>query len=283
VTTQSRPTKAAPSPFLQRALVSLTLGPLALYLIYLGGWFYFVPLTAVMVVATIEYSHLTARLGWQTPAWLLAPAVAVLLTVAQWADTAAFAPTFLVSLLLVLVYTLWRYERRRSQTAVAEWLAMSLGLLLLGWVGSHFFYLRRLEPMAWQWTMLVMSSAWLTDSAAYVVGKFMAGRFFGRHQLTPRLSPNKTVEGYIGGIVLGTALTVAIAAMLRLPLGAALILGIAISVLSVLGDLAISLLKREAGVKDSGALFPGHGGALDRIDSLVWAVAIAYYLLPLVR
>lgn len=282
--TQSRPILDTVSPFWQRALVSLTLGPLALYAVYLGGWFYFLPLTAIMILATVEYTHLIAKIGWQTPAWLLAPAVLVLLSTAQWLDARWFAPIFFICLLLVLCYALWVYERRLSQTAVADWLAMSLGLILLGWVGSHFFYLRRLEPMAWQWTMLAMSSAWLTDSAAYVVGKFMAGRgFLGRHLLTPRLSPNKTVEGYAGGILLGTALTLVIAVLLRLPLSTALVLGLFISILSLAGDLAISLLKREANVKDSGRLFPGHGGALDRIDSLVWSVAIAYYLLPLLR
>ena len=96
--------------------------------------------------------------------------------------------------------------------------------------------------------------------------------------MSPRLSPNKTVEGFFGGLVLGTFFTMLIGYFLQLPLWPLLILGLAITILGPLGDLSISLLKREAGVKDSGNLLPGHGGALDRVDTLLWAVTIAYYL-----
>jgi phosphatidate cytidylyltransferase len=92
------------------------------------------------------------------------------------------------------------------------------------------------------------------------------------------LSPNKTVEGYIGGIVFGTIITAVVANWLQIPLAVGLVLGLLSSIISPLGDLAISLLKREANVKDSGVLFPGHGGALDRLDTLLWSVTMAYYL-----
>ncbi|MCA9974093.1 MAG: phosphatidate cytidylyltransferase, partial [Anaerolineales bacterium] len=160
-----------------------------------------------------------------------------------------------------------------------DWAAMMGGVILIGWIGSHFLRLRTLPVMPWQWTMLAMLSTWIADSGAYLVGKFIAGKILlGRHQLSPRLSPNKTIEGYIGGIVLGTLLTIAIANYLGLPLIPALVLGLIVSVVSPAGDLGISLLKREAGVKDSGRIFGEHGGALDRIDSLVWSVTFAYYL-----
>ena len=100
----------------------------------------------------------------------------------------------------------------------------------------------------------------------------------GRHPLAPRLSPKKTVEGYVGGIVAGTGIALVIAAILGLPFLLAGIAGLAVSVLGVFGDLSISMLKREAGLKDSGRVFPGHGGALDRTDSLIWAIAVVYYL-----
>jgi phosphatidate cytidylyltransferase len=118
----------------------------------------------------------------------------------------------------------------------------------------------------------------MADSAAYVVGRHLAGSVFGRHKLAPRLSPNKTVEGYLGGIAFGTSFTVIMASFFEFPLFVALLLGFLVSAISPLGDLGISLLKREVGVKDTGALFWGHGGALDRTDSLVWSVTIAYYL-----
>jgi phosphatidate cytidylyltransferase len=154
---------------------------------------------------------------------------------------------------------------------------MVSGILLLGWIGGHFFLLRRVEHMPWQWTMLALLSTWIADSGAYVVGKFLAGKVFGRHKLAPRLSPNKTIEGYVGGIFFSILLTLAIAKYLSLPFAPALLVALFASIVSPLGDLAISMIKREVGVKDSGVLFPGHGGALDRIDSLMWSVAAAYY------
>jgi phosphatidate cytidylyltransferase len=264
--------------FFQRAAVTLIMGPLAIYIIYLGGWFYSLPITAVLLLATTEYTNLLQHNGRRMSNFILLPLVLLLLVVAQWYDLTIFIFSFFMALLAVLVYALWLYERGHSSNATADWLAMSGGVVLLGWLGGHFLYLRGIEQMAWQWTMLAMLTVWITDAAAYVVGRFLAGSLLGRHRLAPRLSPNKTVEGYVGGIVLATAVMLPIANLLQLPLNASLLLILLIAGFSVFGDLGMSLLKREAGVKDSGILFPGHGGALDRIDSLVWSVALAYYL-----
>lgn len=265
--------------FLQRALITFTLGPLALYLIYLGGLFYFIPLAIILLLATIEYTNLVKNIGWVTPPFLLVPIVIAQWILAQWPDQSLFGPLLLISLLVVTAYTLWQYEARSSQTVPANWFASMAGLILFGWVCGHFFRLRTLPEMAWQWTMLAMLSTWIADSGAYLVGRFLAGKIvIGKHALSPRLSPNKTVEGFMGGIVLGTLFTVLIASLLEIELLPALLLGLLVSTIGTVGDLGISLLKREAGVKDSGNLFPGHGGALDRIDSLMWTVAVAYYL-----
>jgi phosphatidate cytidylyltransferase len=264
--------------FLQRALVTFTLGPLALYLIYLGGWFYFLPIAGVLSVGTIEYAQLGRRLGWRPSLWLLLASVGAQWLAGHWPALDLFAPLMAVSLLAVMVYALWLYEKRLSNSAPADWLMMMAGILYLGWVGSHFFRLRALpaEQNGWQWTMLAMVVIWVADSGAYLVG-----RRWGRRKLSPRLSPNKTVEGYVGGIIFGVSAAVVLAQLLTLPIQTAIVVGLAIAVVAPAGDLAISLLKREAGVKDSGQLLPGHGGALDRVDSLVWAVFIAYYLVTL--
>ncbi|MAT95764.1 MAG: hypothetical protein CL608_01245 [Anaerolineaceae bacterium] len=265
--------------FLQRALITLTLGPLALYLIYLGGFFYFIPLAIILLLASLEYSQIVQKIGWHTPPFLLVPIVAIQWILARWPEPTLFGPLLLLSLLIVTAFTLWQYEMRSSQTVPANWFATVAGLVLFGWVCGHFFRLRTLPDMAWQWTMLAMLSTWIADSGAYLVGRFVAGRIiFGKHALSPRLSPNKTVEGFLGGVVLGTVFTVLIGSWLGIDYLPALLLGLLVSTIGTVGDLGISLLKREAGVKDSGALFPGHGGALDRIDSLMWTVAIAYYL-----
>ena len=266
--------------FRQRALVFLTAGPLMVYLIYLGGLFYVIPVTAVLLLATYEYAKIIQKLGWQMPLWLLLPAVSGQLLVGYWSQSDLFGPVLVISLLATIAYVLWLYERHLSETAVADWFALMAGIFILGWLGSHFL---RLTQFGWQWIMLAMVSAMIADTGAYIVGKFMAGRLLGRHPLSPRLSPNKTVEGFIGGILIGTGVTVALANPFQIPLWAAFLLGLLSSIISPLGDLAISLLKREADVKDSGALFPGHGGALDRIDTLLWSVTMAYYLAAFVN
>ncbi|MCA9938789.1 MAG: phosphatidate cytidylyltransferase [Anaerolineales bacterium] len=258
--------------FWQRLLVTLALGPLALYLVYLGGWFYFLPLLLMLLLATVEYCHLLQHLGWKPLVWLLLPANLLFFVDGQWPDLGLLNVAFAITLFATMLYGLWLYEGRHSETAAADWLTMNAGILIVGWLGSHFFRLRNVLTQPWQWTALALVAIWVADSAAYAFGKR-----FGRRKLAPRLSPNKTVEGYISGIIAGTALSVIAASLLHLPVGLAGLFGLLTCTFSPAGDLAISLLKRQAGVKDSGNLLPGHGGALDRVDSLLWSVTIAYY------
>ena len=268
---------------LRRALVVFTLGPLTLLLIYLGGWYYFLAFGALLTIATIEYTHLLRKLGWYAPLTLIIP-----FSIALWffpepvqsmllekglSDLDLVSPILLAGLLAALIFALWLYERRPNENAPGSWMAIVGAIVLMGWLGSHFFRLRGLPENAAEWTALAMLGTWIADSGAYVFGKT-----FGKHKLAPRLSPNKTIEGYVGGIIAGTLFTVLLGYWLELPLMLTLILGLLVSIVSPAGDLGISLLKRSAGVKDSGTLLPGHGGALDRIDSLIWSVALAYYL-----
>lgn len=268
---------------LRRALVVFTLGPLTLFLIYLGGWFYFLPFAALLGIAAYEFTQLVSKMGWRSPLWLLLPISFMLWIAPEGVQSMLFgetiagfdlvSPALLIGLLAAMIYALWLYERRPSENAPASWMATVGAILLLGWLGSYFFRLRGLGESAAQWTALAMLGTWIADSGAYVFGKTL-----GRHKLAPRLSPNKTVEGYVGGILAGTFFTAAIAYFMDLPLAIAVVLGLLVSVVSPAGDLGISMLKRSVDVKDSGNLLPGHGGALDRIDSLIWSMALAYFL-----
>ncbi|CCF83455.1 phosphatidate cytidylyltransferase [Nitrolancea hollandica] len=125
------------------------------------------------------------------------------------------------------------------------------------------------------WFALALSVTWLTDTAAYLVG-----RQFGKTKLIPAVSPGKTREGAAGGLVAGTLAGAASVLVFATPipwyLGAAV--GLALAGVGQIGDLAESLIKREVGIKDMGSLIPGHGGVLDRIDALLFAIPTAYYL-----
>jgi phosphatidate cytidylyltransferase len=282
--------------FIQRALVALTLGPILLVSTYIGGWFFFIPIAALFALATIEYTQLMQRISMKqmaleggqppgiksqervVPSWLIVPGVLALLSAAQFATPHTWGLILLIGLLTTLGYTLWLYELGQIQESVHNWFGLWGGLLLLGWVGGHFFLLRDLGPDGWRWTALAMVSNWTADSGAFLVGSFLSGKVIGRHLLSPRLSPKKTIEGFIGNVLAGIGAAAVMASLLDLPMSLALVVGLVITIISPIGDLGISLLKRQAGVKDSGKLFPGHGGALDRLDSLIWSIALTYYL-----
>ncbi|HET7746039.1 MAG TPA: phosphatidate cytidylyltransferase [Vicinamibacteria bacterium] len=146
----------------------------------------------------------------------------------------------------------------------------------LGALGGTMAGLRTLAPLdegPWR-VALLLAIVMMADSAAY-----FAGSAFGRRKLAPRISPAKTWEGAAGAVLGGivAAIVVRRLGLPRLPLLDAVALGAAVAVAGTAGDLFESLLKRWAGVKDSGTLFPGHGGMLDRLDSLLFAAPVLYY------
>jgi phosphatidate cytidylyltransferase len=153
---------------------------------------------------------------------------------------------------------------------------MSFFLLLRGydasvWLGfsGMWVYLPR---GAW-WLLMVLLGVWGFDAAA-----FFTGRTFGRHKLAPKISPGKTWEGVLGGFVLSIVAALLLTVRpLGVPWYLAIVLGILLGIAAVIGDLAESLIKRQMHVKDSGQFMPGHGGLLDRIDSLLFAVIVVYF------
>jgi phosphatidate cytidylyltransferase len=126
------------------------------------------------------------------------------------------------------------------------------------------------------WLVLIVAVTWLTDTAAY-----LGGRALGKHKLAPRLSPGKTIEGAASGVIIGTLAgwLVVYAFELPLPAYAGLLIGLLLSIVGQIGDLAESLIKRDLGVKDMGNVIPGHGGILDRIDALLFTLPVGYYLI----
>ena len=167
-----------------------------------------------------------------------------------------------------------------KQGVFTSWAWMMAGILYVGFLLSYLVALR-LEAGR-EWLYLALFATFGSDTAAYFVG-----RAFGRHRLAPRISPGKTWEGAIAGVF--GAVIVSLLFMLptpvQLPLGygEVIVLGILISVFGQIGDLVESLLKRNTWVKESGSLMPGHGGLLDRMDSIVFAGVIVYlYYLYLV-
>ena len=186
-------------------------------------------------------------------------------------------PLLLPALSIVMLGSLALHLRHAKSRRIGDW-AVPFGTgLYLGWTGGHLAALREL-PNGLIWLALAIGCTWAADSGAYA-----AGRAFGRHKLAPTISPNKTWEGYIGGLLCSAAVGALIGALTPLSWVAGLVAGALVGALSVLGDLIESMLKREAGAKDSGQLIPGHGGILDRIDSLLWSGVLVFYVAQYAR
>jgi phosphatidate cytidylyltransferase len=183
------------------------------------------------------------------------------------------APFVPLGALLLLAFTLWRGGDVEAVSAAA---ATLLGAVYLGALGGTIAALFVLPPAgegAWRLTLLLAIQVF-SDSFA-----FFLGHAFGRHRLAPAVSPGKSVEGALGGLLGGVlaALAVRHLGLPHLPLAHAVALGAAVAAVGIVGDLDESLLKRWAGVKDSGTFFPGHGGMLDRLDSLLFGAPVLYY------
>jgi len=165
--------------------------------------------------------------------------------------------------------------RHRKEGAFIGWAWTIVGILYIGWLLSHFIELRGLTDGR-NWVFFALFITWASDTTAFFIGKAL-----GRHHLVPNISPAKTWEGAVAGI--GGAIIMSVLFFTHTPFhlplsyGQAILLSVLVSVFGQLGDLVESLLKRNMGVKDSGGLIPGHGGFLDRIDSVVFAVVVVYY------
>ena len=165
---------------------------------------------------------------------------------------------------LVALVALWNYPRRFSMVTVA---LAGFVVLLPSW--ALLIHLHGLGPRGPELAMTVLVIVWAAD-----VGAYGFGRWLGRVKLAPKVSPGKTWEGVSGGVAAAAAAAWAAAVWLDLPAGLLVGLGIATALISVVGDLTVSMFKRNVGLKDSGKLLPGHGGVMDRIDSLTAAVPV---------
>ena len=171
-----------------------------------------------------------------------------------------------LSLLAVLAYCEWvniNRKSRKNQFTIADISYFLIGLL---YVGYGFFCLMdlRLQPNGLYRSLLLLSIVWASDTGAYFIGKY-----WGHSPLCPRISPKKTWEGAFAAILFGMLVTIVFSTFIQLRYNP-IIIGLIISVSAIIGDLIESMIKRKYNVKDSGYLLPGHGGILDRFDSLIF-------------
>lgn len=272
----------------QRLLSALVLVPVLFALNWLGSWWVAGTVLLIVLLALRELYSMFAVGGYRPHAagYVVAVAlVAVAVVRTRWnLDLAGFM------LALALILTLAAELPRRDHAgSLLNWTLTFAGATYVAWLLAHIVllrgYLRPLAPAPLAaifpdsgaaWIVWVLVIAFSSDSGAYFVG-----RSLGRHPMAPRISPKKSWEGAVGGLLaatLGSWLAVVTFGLPLHPVVAAF-LGALGSAAGQAGDLAESLIKRQVGVKDSGALIPGHGGMLDRVDSLLFTIPSLYYCL----
>ena len=280
--------------------------PIAVFVLYLGGWALAGLLVLIAVLGAAEFIRIARqREVFPVPAFTIGGAAAFVVIAALAPTPIRSAPWFwlLITALLLLGTSAVIWTRGVEGRPLASGAATLLGALLTGGTLTYAIFLRaalaqspyrfdsgdvnNVITSAWAGFAVVafpLAVTWINDTFAY-----FGGRRFGKHKLIPRVSPGKTREGTFAGLI-GSIATAYLYGhfvfdlWLGLPFGitAGVIGGVLICAGAVIGDLAESLLKREAGVKDSGTLLPGHGGVLDRFDALYFTLPIAYWFLLVV-
>lgn len=264
--------------FAVRSVIALFFGPLLLFIFWKGGYFLLGLVLLVVALSYWEFVRLVAAKG-ASAQFISGELIAVASVLAVFFNTGVVIPLILIGVTLVFFIEIYR----KQGSPILNIGATLFGALFFSLFFGSFLLIRELPHIhnfeyseAGQWILMLVLSTWACDSAAMVVGSY-----FGRHKLIERISPNKSIEGTIAGFFSGI-LAAYICHIWFIdflsPLDSIAIGAIA-GIFGQYGDLFESMLKRDAGVKDSSNLIPGHGGIMDRFDSLTLSAPIMYLYL----
>jgi len=256
------------SDLLARFLVAVPASIVAIVFVDTGGIEFALFMVAVGCICLHELYRMLAR--WRPAPLVGFASLTAMVLAARYGTQRDVLEVAVATLPVAFLVVIGRGKGGMATVSIAGTL---LGVYWLGFAFGHAVLLRQL-PHGNAILIDVLVGTFLGDTAAYI-----GGRLFGRRPLAPGISPNKTVEGLFWGMLIAI-LAVFIAGLYQtwLTQGDALLLGVAVAVLGPLGDLFESLIKRDAGAKDSGNLFGAHGGALDRLDAVIFTVVAAYYV-----
>jgi phosphatidate cytidylyltransferase len=252
----------------------ITAGIAAPIAIWLIGWSHEYVFDAAMgiiaVLAMFEFLNLGKHKGYQFPVALCIVIMLIIITAFVVEQLSVELGMFAALLFIPASYV---FSKRPLEDSLPSSAIAVLATTYVGMLGGSLIRLRNDFPEGSKLVFFLLLVVWLGDSGAYYVGKT-----FGKHKLSPRISPKKTIEGLAGGISASviTAVVIHFTFFEKFPLLHAIIAGVILSFAGVVGDLAESMWKRSADVKDSGALLPGHGGFLDRFDSILFTAPILY-------
>ncbi|HEY0370382.1 MAG TPA: phosphatidate cytidylyltransferase [Thermoanaerobaculia bacterium] len=254
-----------------REITSFALAPFVIWII---GWsheyVFNVVIAIVAVLAMLEFINLGKAKGYHIAPGLCIVVMLIIIAAFIFKDLSVEVGMFTALLVIPAYYVL---RNRAIEDSLPSSAVAVLATTYVGLLGGSLIRLRHDFPEGWKLIFFLLLVVWLGDSGAYYFGKA-----FGKHKLSPVISPKKTVEGMIGGFAVSiiTAIVIHFTFFPNFPLLHAIIAGVILSFCGVVGDLAESMWKRSAAVKDSGTMLPGHGGFLDRFDSILFTAPILY-------
>ncbi|HUV45805.1 MAG TPA: phosphatidate cytidylyltransferase [Dehalococcoidia bacterium] len=257
----------------QRIFTAAVGVPLIILAVWFGDPWFSLLIAAVVLLGTFEFYHMSTNLNKRYSLTYFG---------LSWALVLALSPHYanilpIVMTAAVVISLVWLLRLSAQKKAFCDWAWLVAGVFYVGWMLSYWVNLRILEDGK-GWVYLAILTTFANDT-----GAFFVGRAWGKHKLASAISPGKTWEGALGGLLSATMGAIIVFLILNLlsplPLGywQVILLGCLISLFAQLGDLVESLLKRNMEVKESGKLLPGHGGILDRFDSLIFVGAMVYY------
>ncbi len=258
---------------LHRVLSAIVGIPVLLFALWYGQWPLLIIMGLITLTGVFELQRFWQKMGLKT--WLPGMVVGgILFLLPAYLDSNSFTGLILT---VIIIFNLFMLVIKYPGYSIKDVAATVSGAIYVGWLLSHLIFVRQL-PDGFHYVVLLLAATWSTDTAAYFVG-----RIFGRRKLAPVLSPKKTVEGAVGGVA-GSVLAAVLVGLLvpRTPevtiyLYHYVLVGLLVGIIGQMGDLAESAMKRMAGIKDSGSIIPGHGGILDRFDSMLFTGSAVYY------
>ena len=271
---------------IQRVLTAIVAVPLMYIIFLIGGLLYLIFFLTLIVVGQVEYQKLLESKNLPNEK-ILGIVSSFLLGVSAYMGYYYFTFCFTGLVLIILILDLRKGDFSQTVTNIG---ATLFGVIYLGWLLGHAILLRNIDEIesiraysqsvqglsdtGFFLVVFAVACTFLNDTGAYYTGKMV-----GKHKLAPKISPGKTIEGTVGGLVVCILSGLIVNFLFGSPLNSdwtiafALLVGVA----AVLGDLVESSIKRGAGIKDSGDIVPGHGGVLDRFDSLIFVFPVSYY------
>ncbi|NQT29479.1 MAG: phosphatidate cytidylyltransferase [Candidatus Saganbacteria bacterium] len=259
---------------LRRLLTVLVAAPIVIACVYFGGIAFLILILALAIASINEFYNMMKAKDFHPAYWVGNFFTVIFIIFAYYALKKHWEPAhsamLTVAAVATMLATLWL---KRPKEAIVDISVTLLGMIYIGWFFSYFLFIRALTDRG-AYILFMMFTVWALDIVAYLVGSK-----FGKHKLLPSVSPNKSVEGAIAGFIVALIAAAVFGYFAGFALEHSLILGALIGVVAQLSDLVESLIKRDAGVKDSGNLIPGHGGVLDRMDSFILTAPVMYYYL----